>query len=148
MDNLSTFLSRAGDKPYRNYSARIVQNVGVDYIAGMHQTELGRAEKHFGIGAGELSSRVAPAYDRFVDHMRHKPPEFWERFSCRDAIVVIREEAGRVEFGLPGQVLSEEAGENLIDTYFGAFSFQFAEDAHASKVIRRAMGIKKGLFRQ
>ena len=115
-------------------------------MSGLTEAErAGYEDKGFVIMPGLLSHTEC---DRFVDHMRHKPPEFWERFSCRDAIGVIREEAGRVEFGLPGQVLSEEAGENLIYTYFVAFSFQFAEDAHASKVIRRAMGIKKGLFRQ
>ncbi len=148
MDKLSTFLSRGGDKPYRNYIARIIRNVGVDYVVGMYQIELGRVEEQLGVGGAELSSRISPAYDRFVDHMRHKPPEFWERFSCREAIDVIREETGRIEFDAPEHVLSEEAGENLIYTYFLAFSFRFAEDAHGSKVVRKAMGIRRGLFRQ
>ncbi len=148
MDKLRAFLSRAGDKPYRNYIARIIQNVGVDYVVGTYQIELGRAEKLLGIAGADLTSLVSPAYDGFVDRMRHKPPEFWERFSCREVVDIIREEMGRVDLGATGHVLSEDSGENLIHIFFLAFSFRFARDALESKVVRKAMGIKRSFFRR
>lgn len=146
MNNLEDYLSGAGENLYRDYISYLLKRLSFEKIVSAGAQELENVEQYCVVQGSALNEILDDVKKKFFGHLAVNSPNIWNTLSCRQAVDLLRGYISESNLIDEKKVEDIDIQSNVLYTFYLVFSYLAAVDAYQSKSVRRAMGIRKGLF--
>ena len=142
-DEPEDFLSAGAATLYREYIERLVHRLSLRRVVAAGGQELMNLEAFCDTRGEGLIDGIAPALNRVFDHISAGSPDIWTRFTCADAVSVIRDELGRLDVLDQARIVEGDLGGKVVRAFFLYCSYAWAHAAHESAEVCRTIGIRR-----